>query len=81
VVVNVNLAADIYFPEANKISLSLFGFPHIGVFLGWLPKFLSFTWMCNCCSLCLFRCKSAWQCEFLLIIFSECRFIHFRVHR
>jgi hypothetical protein len=36
----------IYFPEANKISISLFGFPHIEVFPGWLPKFLSFTWMC-----------------------------------
>jgi hypothetical protein len=68
----------IYFLEANKISL--FGFPHIRVFPGWLPKFLSITWMCDCCSLCLFHCKSAWQCVFFIIIFSECGFIHFRVH-
>jgi hypothetical protein len=73
-----NLVADISFLELIK---SLFGFLRIGVFPGWLPKFLSFTWICSCCSLCLFHCKSAWQCVFLLIIFYECGFIHFRVFR
>jgi hypothetical protein len=33
------------------------GFPTLGFSLA-LPKFLSISWLNDCCSLCLFSCKS-----------------------
>jgi hypothetical protein len=47
-------ATVMYFPEAiNKISLSRWVSPHWG-FPWHLPKFLSFSWIIECCPLCLF---------------------------
>jgi hypothetical protein len=53
---NCEYVAVMYFPEAiNKISLSLSRWvsPHWG-FPWHLPKFLSFSWVIECCPLCLF---------------------------
>jgi len=57
------------FLKLNNKSLSL-GFPTLGFSLA-LPKFLSYSWLVECCSLCLFQCYQHLDNISMLVILSS----------